>query len=76
MPYEQAYTFLDGKWHAIGWGEHTQCNLAIPFGNGYVTNLPDDLKPHCGPDTKITEAEPKEADPVASKAKADEVSAA
>lgn len=75
MSYEQAYTLIDGAWHAIGWSEHTQCNLVIPFGNGYVTELPDGKKAHCGPDTKITETEAEKPDPEASKAVADELSA-
>ena len=71
MTYEQQYTYLDGAWHAIGWGEHTQCGLVIPMNNGYG-DLPDGAKAHCGPDTKIAEAEVEDADPVANKAKLDE----
>jgi hypothetical protein len=73
MPYVQQYTFLDGKWHAIGWSEHTQCNLEIPFGNGYGP-LPDKAKAHCGPDTKIAE-DSTDDDPAANKAVADEEAA-
>ena len=74
MPYEQQYTFLDGKWHAIGWSEHTQCGIVIPFGNGYG-DLPDKAKAHCGPDTKTAETTVDDADPIANKAVADEEAA-
>lgn len=74
MPYVQQYTYLDGSWHAIGWGEHTQCGIVIPFGNGYGP-LPDGAKGHCGPDTKIGESEIEDADPAEGKAKADEAAA-
>jgi hypothetical protein len=70
MSYEQQYTYLDGEWHAIGWSEHTQCGLVIPFGNGY-RELAEGEKAHCGPDTKIAEAEVEDADPVANKAVVD-----
>jgi hypothetical protein len=71
MSYDQQYTFLDDAWHAIGWGEHTQCGLVIPMGNGYG-DLPDKAKAHCGPDTKISETQVEDADPVENKAKIDE----
>jgi len=70
MSYTQQYTYLDGEWHAIGWSEHTQCGLVIPFGNGY-RELADGEKAHCGPDTKIAETEVEDADPVANKAMAE-----
>lgn len=70
MSYDQQYTYLDDAWHAIGWGEHTQCGLVIPQGNGYG-DLPDGAKAHCGPDTKIAESE-VESDPAENKAKLDE----
>lgn len=71
MSYDQKYTSIDGTWHAIGWSEHTVCGIVIPHGNGYVTDLPDKKKPHCGPDTKTSETT-KDTDPVENKAVADE----
>lgn len=49
------YTELDGKWHAIAEGEHTECGLVIPHGNGWQRDAPK--KAHCGP-TAEEEAAP------------------
>ena len=54
MSYTQQYTELDGAWHAIAEDEHTYSGLPIPHGNGYSL-LPDKVKAHCGPDTKVEE---------------------
>jgi len=48
MSYQTKYTELDGKYHAIGQGEHTECGEVIPHGNGWVYDLPAKSKLHCG----------------------------
>lgn len=40
------YTEIDGKAHLIVEGEHTECGLVIPHGNGWVKE--PEGKVHCG----------------------------
>lgn len=73
MTYEQKYTELDGKWHAIGFGETTVCGIVIPHGNGYSL-LPDGKKSHCGPapetgETGVEEEPEEPPTPLAAPAK-------
>ena len=49
MSYQDKYTELDGKYHLIALDEHTECGLPIPHANGWVYDLPEKAKAHCGP---------------------------
>lgn len=49
------FTVLDDTTHVIGAGEYTVCGLAIPYGNGYVTDEPKKLCGDCKSRIKDTD---------------------
>lgn len=49
------FTVLDDSTHVIGPGEYTVCGIAIPFGNGYSTDVPKKLCSDCKARIKDTD---------------------